>query len=94
MITRVDFNQEMQGVVRHLLQAAAREGDARRHLAAVQIDPTPRPYIVRESAERGLEAAAGVTDAAIMEFTDRLYDAIYGPRAESMLEAARLGATG
>jgi hypothetical protein len=82
---RATFNQTMYFAVRHLLQAFAKEDGARNTVAEIREKTLdfPRPMGVPHpsaDAEAALRNATAVTDSAIVELVDQMYDLADGTR--------------
>jgi hypothetical protein len=84
---RVHFNQALASALRHVAQKLLQEHEARTILAGIREsgEDFTRPMSVAQPsalAERTFTAAAVAADAAIIEFTDLIYDAFERAREQ------------
>jgi hypothetical protein len=94
-VNRHDFNREAASGLRHLLQAYDRERTARIHYeswrSVREITPDARWSAADEQklteAHKALVAACAVLDAAIVAFTDHIYD-LAQPTEQDAVRAA------
>jgi hypothetical protein len=85
---RVRFNQALASALRHVSQKLLQEHEARTILAGIREsgEDFTRPMSVAQPsalAERTFTAAAVAADAAIIEFTDLIYDAFERARSDA-----------